>query len=155
MRNNKRLIISQLDDKLAPFKAVATIKVPTDGWISAIRTALNMTLEQLGNRLGISKDGAYKLEKREATGAITLNSLRDAANALDMQIVYAVIPKDESLEGYARKHARKIATKIVLKTNQQMKLEAQEVGAEKLRQAIEEATDELMRTMDRTIWHLK
>ncbi len=155
MRNNKSLAIRHLDSKLKPFRAVATIKVPSTGWISAIRTTLNMTLEQFGSKLGISKDGAYKLEKRESTGAITLNSLRDAANALDMQVVYAVIPKEASLEDYTRKHARKLATQIISKANQQMKLEAQEIGAEALRRAIEEATDELMQKMDRTIWHLK
>lgn len=155
MRNNKRLVIRQLDEKLQVFRQAAKVKVPHAGWIGAIRYALNMTLEQFGERLGISKDGAYKLEKREASGGITLNSLRDAANALDMQLVYAVIPKDESLEAYMRTQAQLLATKIIKKTSQHMKLEAQEVGTEKLRKAIDEAAEELMNNMDRQIWHLK
>lgn len=149
------MIISQLDEKLQVFRTAAKVRVPHAGWIAAIRSALNMTLEQFGERLGISKEGVYKLEKREASGAITLNSLRDAANALDMQLVYAVIPKEESLEAHTRTQARLLAAKIILKTNQHMKLEAQEVGTEKLRKAIDEAAEELMNNMDRQIWHLK
>ena len=48
MRNQKRLLIEQLDSKLKPFSDTKTVIVPDSGWIKTIRTTINMTLEQLG-----------------------------------------------------------------------------------------------------------
>ena len=48
LRNQKQLLIEQLDNKLKPFSDAKTTIVPDSGWIKTIRTTINMTLEQLG-----------------------------------------------------------------------------------------------------------
>ncbi|MEL7160705.1 MAG: mobile mystery protein A, partial [Bacteroidota bacterium] len=125
---------------------------PVSGWLAAIRSALNMTQAQLGKKMGMSRQGVSKVEEREAEGSITLRSLRDAARALDMQLVYAIVPRSGTLEEYLQASAKALATQQILATNQQMRLEDQEVTEERLRLAIEAAARELVSTMDRKLW---
>ena len=75
MRNQRKLLIDQLDRKLKPFSGTESIIVPDNGWINSIRTNINMTLEQLGKKLNITKQGVNRIEKSEAAGTITINSI--------------------------------------------------------------------------------
>ena len=88
MRNKHSLLIEQLDQKLQPFDQTKKALVPERGWINTIRTTLNMTMAQLGTKLNITRQGVKNLEKSEANGTITLNSLRDVSNAMDLKLVY-------------------------------------------------------------------
>ena len=152
MRNQKKLLIDQLDRKLNNYKNLVKINPPDLGWINSIRLALNMTLEQLGNRLGIRQQGAKKIEERESTGAITINSLKEAGNALDMDFVYGFVPRHGSIESLIDESARKLAKKIVLRTNHNIKLEKQENKIEIIEEAIEEYAAEIKRKMPKSIW---
>lgn len=75
MRNKKQLFIEQLDQKLDKFKDAGMVLVPQKGWINTIRTTLNMTMDQLGTKLRLTKGAVQKIEQREATGQITINKL--------------------------------------------------------------------------------
>ncbi|WP_127141588.1 mobile mystery protein A [Flagellimonas marinaquae] len=151
-RNKQRLLIEQLDEKLRPFHQAKTIIVPEKGWIHTIRTTLNMTMAQLGNKLNITRQGIKKMEDSEANGTLTLNSLKDVAHALDMQLVYAIVPKQESIDDLITEKAEKLAQKIVLRTNQNMKLENQSIGDDKLNKTIQDLSDELKRDMGKSLW---
>jgi len=152
MRNDKSLIISLLSSKVESFELAKKVTMPESGWITAIRTSLNMTLEQLGKKTGKTKQAISRLEKSEAEGKISLATLRDTAGALDMQLVYAIVPRTGTLEDYVETRARKMAEKIVQRTNRQMVLEAQELREAELQRAVAEATKEIIRTMDRKMW---
>lgn len=155
MRDLNQLVLSRLSKKLNSFKKIASIVPPTEGWIGGIRSAINMSRKQLAKKLGVTSEAVRQLEKREETGSITLRSLREAANAMDLQLVYALVPKEATLEKQVETQAKRLATKIVLRTNQQMKLEDQEVTDKRLKEAIEDATAELVRKLDKKIWDLK
>jgi len=152
MRNQKKLILEQLDRKLEPLKGAEIIQMPTKGWIHSIRTALNMTLLQLGSRLNITKQGARKLEESESSESITIRSLKEIGNALDMKFVYGFIPKTGSFEKMVEQKSRQLATKIVLRTNQNMLLEDQGNSKDQIELAIHELTLEIKREMRRSIW---
>ena len=79
MRNQRKLLIEQLERKLKVFSGSDTVVVPDSGWVNTIRTTLNMTLEQLGKKLNMTKQGIKKLEDNESAGTITLNSLKEVA----------------------------------------------------------------------------
>lgn len=149
---NQNLQIQQLSSKLAPLGLLQKIVVPPTGWIKAVRTALGMSLQQLGSKLSISKQSLHEIERREVDGSITLKLLKDAANALDMQLVYGFVPKDGTLEALIERKARELATKIVLRTSNTMKLEDQEVAKQRLEQAIEERTIMLKNEMPKALW---
>ena len=152
MRNQKKLLIEQLDQKLAQFKGAEMLVIPQKGWINSIRTTLNMTREQLATKLGLTKGAVQKIEEREATGQLTLNKLKDVGKALEMQFVYGFVPKDESIENLINLRAEKLARKIVLRTNQNMKLENQGINENKIEASIIDLANEIKREMRKSLW---
>ena len=98
-----------MDQKLAVFKDVEKVTVPQKGWINTIRTTLNMTMEQLGTKLKLTKGAVQKIEEREAIGQITINKLKDVGEALDMQFVYGFVPKDGTIDNLINLKAEKLA----------------------------------------------
>jgi predicted DNA-binding mobile mystery protein A len=152
MRNKKKLLIEQLDQKLGNFKDAGMVLVPQKGWVNTIRTTLNMTRDQLGAKLDLTKGAIQKIEEREATGQITINKLKDVGNALNMKFVYGFIPKDGTIESLVNLKAEKLARKIVLRTNQNMKLEDQGIGDEKIAKTIKELANEIKGEMKKSLW---
>ncbi|WP_282116013.1 mobile mystery protein A [Cellulophaga baltica] len=152
MRNKRKLLIEQLDQKLKPFSETRKVLVPERGWINTIRTTLNMTMAQLGTKLKITKQGVKRIEESEANGTITLNSLKDVANAIDLKLVYALVPKNGTINDLIQIEAEKLAQKIVLRTNQNMKLEDQGIGDEKIARNIKELASEIRREMRKSLW---
>ena len=152
MRSKKKLLIEQLDYKLNAFKSAGLVIVPEKGWINTIRTTLNMTREQLGKKLSLTKGAVQKIEEREASGQITMNKLKDVATALDLQLVYGFVPRDGSIEKLIDKKAEKLATKIVLRTNQNMKLEDQGISDDRLKASIMDLANEIKREMRKSLW---
>jgi len=152
MRNKKHLLIEQLDQKLENFKDSALVLVPTKGWINTIRTTLNMTREQLGTKLKVTKGAIQKIEEREASGQITINKLKDVGQALDLKFVYGFVPNERSIDKLISIKAEKLARKIVMRTNQNMKLEDQGIGDEKINKTIEDLAKEIKREVRKSIW---
>ena len=152
MRNKKKLLIQQLDQKLVAFKEAGKVLMPPKGWINTIRTTLNMTRDQLAAKLGLTKGGIQKIEEREATGQITINKLRAVGEALEMQFVYGFVPRDETIQNLIEIRAKKLARKIVLRTNQNMKLEDQGINDNKIDNLIIDLADEIKREMRKSLW---
>lgn len=90
--------------------------MPPTGWIKAIRTAIGMSMKQLGNKLNVTKQAVMDMERREKDGSITIKSLREIARVMDMQLVYGFVPNDGSLEALIEKRATELATQIVMRT---------------------------------------
>ena len=151
-RESRKLVLEQLDRKLGELRPLAAMIVPERGWLHAIRTALGMSLRQLGARLDISAQSVKEIEEREADGSITLRSLRQAANALDLDLVHVLVPRDASLHAMIAKRAGQVARSIVLRTSKSMELEEQGVSAERIETSLHSKTDELIRTMPRYLW---
>jgi predicted DNA-binding mobile mystery protein A len=126
--------------------------VPSTGWINALRTALQMSLRQLSAKIAIAPQSLKDMESREVAGTITLNTLRDVANAMDMQLVYGFVSKHESLEQMIEKRAKVLATEIVMRTNNTMTLEDQQISASRIEKAIEQKTNEIKSEMPKYLW---
>ena len=149
---NKKLQIEQLSNKLKPYNSADKAIRPSIGWVKTIRTSLGMSLEQLGEKLGITKQSAQNLEKRERDGSITIKALEGAARAMEMKLVYGFVPIEGSIEKLIEKKARKLASDIVHRTSGNMKLEDQENSPERIKRAIEERTKELIAEMPKVLW---
>lgn len=152
MRNRRTLLIEQLDQKLKPFLETRMVLVPERGWINTIRTTLNMTMAQLGTKLNITRQGVKRIEESEANSTVTLNSLKDVANAMDLKFVYALVPKSGTIDDLINLKAEKLAQKIVMRTNQNMKLEDQGIGDHKLSKTIKDLASEIKRELRKSIW---
>lgn len=152
MRNKRTLLIEQLDQKLKPFLKTRVVLVPERGWINTIRTTLNMTMAQLGSKLNITRQGVKRIEESEANDTITLKSLKDVANAMDLKFVYALVPKNGTIDDLINEKSRKLAQKIVLRANQNMKLEDQGIGEEKISKTIKDLANEIKREVRKSLW---
>lgn len=152
MRTTKKLLVEQLDRKIKPFQGTENTIIPERGWINNIRLALNMTLEQLGNKLNITRQGAKRIEESEAAGSISIKSMKEIGEHLDMKFVYGYVPYDGSIENLINRKAEELAKKIVLRTNQNMKLENQGNSEDAITRAIKDLTIELKREMNKSLW---
>ncbi|MEM9835170.1 MAG: mobile mystery protein A [Bacteroidota bacterium] len=151
-RKQKKILIRQLEKKIAEFSRAKEVLPPGSGWVHAIRTAIGMSLSQFGKRLNMTAQGARGIEKREADKSITLASLNEAAVAMDMQLVYGFIPKEETLEKMIEKRASEVAQKIVLRTAHTMHLEDQAIPTDDLRIAVEDKTNDIINEMPKYLW---
>lgn len=148
----KKLQIQQLNGKMEVYSNLLSIAVPPNGWIKAIRTALGMSMQQLGNKLSITKQSIADIERREKDGSITLKALRETANTMDMQLLYGFVPKDGTLDNLIERKAKELAIQIVMRTSNTMKLEDQENSRMRIEKAIEERTTEIMNEMPKILW---
>jgi len=150
--DQRHLRIAQMDKKIAAFLPVRGLPMPGGGWVHSIRTALGMSLKQLGKKLDITPQGVKDMERREEEGSITLQRLKEVAAVLDMQLVYGFVPKDDSLEQMIEKQAYKLAREIVLKTSQTMHLEDQGIDQDALMDAVEKRAEKIKNELPKKLW---
>ena len=150
--SKKSLQIQQLNTKMQAFTSLSNASMPHTGWVKAVRLAIGMSLLQMGKKLSITKQSMQDIEKREKEGSITLKALRDAANVLDMQLVYGFVPKDGSMEKLIDRKARELATRIVLRTSNTMKLEDQGNSDTRIKKAIEEKAMSFKNEIPKILW---
>ena len=150
--SKKSLQIQQLNSKMLAFASLQRVAPPPTGWIKAIRNAIGMSMLQLGKRLSVTKQSVQDMESRERDGSVTIKALREAARALDMQLIYGFVPNDGSLEALIDRKAKELATQIVQRTSNSMKLEDQENSNQRIEKAIEERATIIKNEMPKTLW---
>jgi len=151
MRNQKKIVIEQLDRKLRPFYEIKNIEFPERGWVYAIRTALNMTLQQLGHKLKITTQGVKDIEKREVSGSISIKSLKEVAKSLDMQFVYGFVSNHNSIEKFIELKAGELAERRVL-NNLNTASENKEISEAEIHREIEDFAREIKREIPKSLW---
>jgi len=122
--------LRHLDQRFKTLRPLARSPRAPRGWLRAIRNALGMTSAQLAQRLGVSQPRIIELEKSEASGSVTLNTLERAAEALGCRLVYALIP-EKPLEETVLERANELARRQVTAVQQTMRLEDQSVQSKK------------------------
>lgn len=133
-----KLAREQLDRRLDRVRdAVPHLRTPRGGWLSSLRSGYGMTQAQLAHRMGVSQQAVSQLEKREADESATLGALREAAAALDAELVYAIVPR-RSIRDTLGERARRLARRMVGSVRHTMRLEAQDPGSD-----LEERTEAL------------
>ncbi len=148
----KTLQLQHLNNKMLRLASLKEEVVPSTGWIKAIRTSLGMSMQQLGNKLNISKQGVLDIERREKDGSISIKSLREVAHVMDMKLVYGFIPLDGTLDALIEKKAKELAKQIVMRTAHTMQLEDQANSNERIEAAIRERTAAIQNEMPKILW---
>jgi predicted DNA-binding mobile mystery protein A len=118
-----------------------------------------MTVRQFAARLGVAPSSVVRLEQRERDDTISLGALRRAANALDSDLVYAVVPRtaaalsptDNLLDALIEARAREVAAAELGRIAHTMALEDQAVSYADLRAQISERAAVLAET-PRRLW---
>lgn len=149
MDSKDRLRIRQIDASLSPLKGFR--QPPPGGWVKVIRKALGMSVRQLSRRAGLSPTSVRSVEMHEAKGTVRLDSLAKLAQAMDCQLVYAIVPND-TLALTVEKKAERIARQLVRRVADSMELEAQGGTDEFLGRQVEEMKNKLLRGPMRHLW---
>jgi predicted DNA-binding mobile mystery protein A len=116
---------------------------PARGWVRAIRDALGMTTRELGARLGVSHTAVASIERSEAAETIKLETLRRAADALDCDLVYALVPRT-SLDDTMWRRARALAAADIQRVDHTMSLEQQQLNPDQVAERIEAYAERLI-----------
>jgi predicted DNA-binding mobile mystery protein A len=148
----KTLIQKQMDELIQAFVSGKQNVQTSAGWIQSARLALGMSLRQLAERVGVSVSALTNFEKREQADSVSLATLKKAANAMDMELVYYFKPKDGSVKNAVEKQARKKAQEILNQSNQTMKLEDQETNSSSQERELERLTKDIVSKMPQNLW---
>ena len=148
----RKLLIEQMDARFKKLATIREIHIPSDGWLKSVRVALNMSLVQLGRRLKKTSVTVREIEQRERDRTITLKKLMEVGEALDLQLVYAFLPRWDTLEKKIEKRAYELAKEIVTRSSHSMDLENQGVRGERLQQEIAERAESIKREVPKILW---
>lgn len=141
----------QLDRRLAALRDTGALARPQKGWLKAIRDALGMTMRQMAVRARISQPSVAAWEKSEAHESITLGKLREAAEALDCELVYALVPR-KPLQDMVEERARLLADSQLARTHHTMSLENQAVSGKALTEERDRIVTELLAGNPGQLW---
>ena len=143
-----------LDRRLTPLRKTRDLARPARGWIKAIREALGMTTAQLAHRIGVAQTRVSRIEKDEVASAITLRTLRQAAEAMDCTLVYALVHNQE-LEQIVRYRAVALTNERLSRTHHTMKLENQALSELDLSAEHSRVFREILEGDPRRLWTMK
>jgi predicted DNA-binding mobile mystery protein A len=141
----------QLDKRLTLLKNTDAFVRPPRGWLKAIREALGMTTTQLAKRLGVAQSRVVAIEQAETKGSITLGSLEKAAQALDCQLLYALVPR-HSLGETIENRALQVAKKRMQSASHTMALEAQGVDEADASEQLKRLVQQLVAKGGSKLW---
>jgi predicted DNA-binding mobile mystery protein A len=103
-----------------------------------------MSIRQLGKRAGLSKTAVASIEKNEVSRTARLESLDRLAEAMECEVVYAVVPKT-SLDEVLNRQARHVAEELVTRVSDSMELEMQGTPDAERERLIDERAADLRR----------
>jgi len=152
MTNNDSIRARQaLDRQFSDWQKVSNVNRPPKGWLRAIRDGLGMTSRQFARRAGVSQPNIIARERAEKNDSITLGKLREAAAALDCELVYALIPR-EPLERRVEKRAQHLADAQLARAHHTMELEDQGLSKTDLAKERQRLIDDLLRMKPARLW---
>ena len=102
-----------------------------------------MSGRELADRLGVTQQTIPDIERSEQAQTIKLETLRRAANALECDLVYVLVPR-RSLDDTVREQARRRATEYVRAVAHHSRLEDQSVTADDAAAQIDELAAQLV-----------
>jgi len=144
----KLLALELFDQDLPQLRQAAKIlseHLPREGWVRSIRKSLGMSMRAFSRRIGFKEPASVKeLERNERRGSITLDTLKRAAEALDADLVYALIPR-KNLRDTVAARAHELARQRIAPVAKSMALEEQALT----KVQIDRQVDELARELER------
>lgn len=132
MKDSKeqKVITKQVSKRLEELRALKGVTKGINSWIHYVRQGLGMSLTQLAARVGVAQSSISSSMKLEEEGRITINKLKEIANALECDLVYGFVPR-KPLEDIIHDQAVKKTLHLMEETETHMSLEDQKVSSDK------------------------
>lgn len=145
------LLVEQLSNRLKGLDRKELREPPTKGWIRSIRESLSMTSAQLAKRVGVSQPNIIKWEQREIDSTITMKSLRRVAEAMQCDLVYALVPR-KPINSILEERAKQIAADSLEQVSRSMRLEDQETSAAHRTRLAQQIVRQLLEETPKRLW---
>ena len=113
-----------------------------------------MTATHLAARLGVATSTVTRLETSEADDTITLASLRRAAEALNCELQYSLVPR-QSLAQSLEARATDLARQQMAAVSHSMALEAQSTSPETVEAQTRALAEALRNGPPRNLWRVR
>lgn len=146
----KALGRKHLERRLAPLRGLNFAR-PQRGWLRAMREAMGMTTRQFARRTGKVQSAVVEMEKSEERESISLASLRQAAEAMDCEFVYAIVPR-VPINDLLQARATDVAAQQLARMSHTMALENQSLDRADQEAERERLIDELLRGPPKRLW---
>jgi predicted DNA-binding mobile mystery protein A len=91
------------------------------------------------------------MQSSEAAGTIQLNTLGELAEAMGCRLVYALVPV-KPLDQVRKERAIEVARAMLKRSSHSMKLEAQDIGAEAEKRALDRQVAKLLAGSPKRLW---
>jgi len=131
MKTNLHSVLATgLDARIPALRpAQASALKPARGWLRAVRSVLGLSQKRVAKKIAMTRQSYAGLEAAEQRGAISLNSLQRAAEAMDCELVYFIVPREAVARTYSElAQLHDPMFKHLQATEHSMALENQAVG---------------------------
>lgn len=112
-----------------------------------------MSAADLGMRMGVTRQAINALEASERNATARMSTLATAAQAMDCQLVYALIPNQGSLNGIMHAEAGRVVDIDLAAVAQTMLLEG--VVVESLPTDRQDHIDDLIASSGKRLWRTR
>jgi predicted DNA-binding mobile mystery protein A len=102
-----------------------------------------MSGPELATRMSIRAQSVHDIEQSEINGSIRIETLRRVADALDCDLVYALVPR-ESLDEMVRRQALKKAARHIAPIAHHSRLEDQALSGAESRSEVDDLAGSLI-----------
>ncbi|MCY4518495.1 MAG: mobile mystery protein A [Acidimicrobiaceae bacterium] len=147
LRDKRAQSRRRLDQRFGRHGDLAHLAPPPQGWIRTLRDSLGMTGGDLARRMGVHPSRIPAIERGERELTLKLDTLTRVADALNCDLVYALVPRT-SLDGMVADQARRRAVKHLRNVVVHSQLEDQEVTPDDLEAQIDDLAYEFRRRRD-------
>jgi len=147
----KDLLIEQLSKRLKGLDRKELRVPPTKGWIRSMREALSMSSGQLAKRVGVTQPTLTEWEQREMDGTITMQSMSRVANAMQCDLVYALVPR-KPINSILEERAQQIVADSLKQVSRSMRLEDQETSAARRARLAKQLVRRLLEETPKRLW---
>ncbi|MDQ3234829.1 MAG: helix-turn-helix domain-containing protein [Pseudobdellovibrionaceae bacterium] len=148
MSASHSLSIQQAERRFKELRRVLPHMKVKGGWIAYVRHTIGMTFANLAKVTDLSISTVQQMEKREAKGQVTLQTLEKIAQAMNCELMYAFVPK-QPINEYLKDKAHEKATQLIKQADIHMLLEDQRVE-EPLKDRVARLAEELFDRRD--VW---
>lgn len=122
----QKTITKQVSRRLEELRPLDPHVKGISSWINYLRLGLGMSLSQLAARVGVAQSSISSSIKSEEDGRITIHKLKEIADAMECDFIYAFVPR-KKLEDIIYDQAIKQTINLMQETEMHMDLENQRV----------------------------
>ena len=89
----RRVARRKLDAEMRPFRRAGLERNPTNELLRSVRQVLRIPLDEMAEKMGVTRSVVLGLEVSERRKTISMRSLARMARAMGCKVVYGVVPE--------------------------------------------------------------